>query len=54
MAYELPSNSLKHLHFHIFWDATKKDDMNVFFIFIFIQMDISCKYTLHLQLQTTL
>jgi hypothetical protein len=32
----------------------KMDDINVFFIFIFIQFDISFKYKLHMQLQTTL
>jgi len=30
----------------------KMDDINVFFIFI--QIDINCKYKLHMQLQTTL
>jgi hypothetical protein len=32
----------------------KMDDINVFFIFIFIKMEISCKYMLHLQSQTIL
>jgi hypothetical protein len=54
MAYELPSKSQKQLHFHLFCDPTKKDDINVFFIFIFIQFDISYKYKLHMQFQTTL
>jgi hypothetical protein len=35
MAYEPPSNLQKHPHFHIFWDATKNDDINVFFNFNF-------------------
>jgi hypothetical protein len=30
------------------------DDINVFFIVIFIQINISHKYNLHMQLQTTL
>jgi hypothetical protein len=30
------------------------DDISVFFIFIFIQIDISHKCKLHVQLQTTL
>jgi len=54
MALESPSKSQKQLHFHLICDATKKDDINAFFIFIFIQIDISYKCKLHMQLQTTL
>jgi hypothetical protein len=50
MAYEAPSK-LQKLHFHLFWDAIKKDGTNVFFIFIFIQIDINRKYKLYMQLQ---
>jgi len=32
----------------------KMDDINVFSILIFIQINISHKYKLHMQLQTTL
>jgi hypothetical protein len=32
----------------------KKDDINVFFILIFIQIDISSKFKSHMQLQTIL
>ncbi len=42
----------KQLHFHLFWDATKNDDINEFFIFI--QIDINHKYKLHMELQTIL
>jgi hypothetical protein len=31
----------------------KMNDINVFFILIFIQIDINHKYKLHMQLQTT-
>jgi hypothetical protein len=30
------------------------DDISVFFILILIQIDISCKYKWHMQLQTNL
>jgi hypothetical protein len=54
MAYELPSKSQKNYIFIYFVMPLKMDDINVFFIFIFIQIDISCKYKLHMQLPTTL
>jgi hypothetical protein len=54
MAYKSPSKSQK-LHFHLFWDAIKRmEDVSVFFIFIFIQINISCKYKSHMQLWTIL
>jgi hypothetical protein len=34
--------------------SLKMDDVNVFFILIFIQIDISCKYKLNMQLQNIL
>jgi len=48
MTYEPPSK-LQKLHFHLFWDAIKTDDTNVFFIFI--QIDINGKCKLYMQLQ---
>jgi hypothetical protein len=48
MAYEPPSKSQKQLCFRILWGAIEMDDINVFFILIFIQIDISCKYKLHM------
>jgi len=54
MAFEPPSKSQKNYMFIYFGMPLKLDDINVFFIFIFTQIDISCKYKLHMQLQTTL
>ncbi len=52
---------LNHLRSHknnyifiYFGMPLKIDDINIFFIFIFFQIDINCKYKLHMQLQTTL
>jgi hypothetical protein len=52
MALEPPPKLQKELHFHLFWDAIKMDDISVFFIFI--QININHKYKLHMQLQTIL
>jgi len=54
MAYEPPSKSQKQSHFHLFGDVIKMHDVNVFFIFIFIQINISRKYKLHMSLHMTL
>jgi len=54
MVFEPPSKSQKNYMFIYFGMPLKLDDINVFFIFIFTQIDISCKYKLHMQLQTTL
>jgi len=47
----LPSHKNKYI-FIFFGMPLKVDDISAFFIFI--QIDISCKYKLHMQLQTTL
>jgi hypothetical protein len=52
MAYEPFFKSQKQLHFNYFGMSLKMDDINVFFILIFIQINISCKSKLHMQLQT--
>jgi hypothetical protein len=54
MAVEPPSKSQKNYIFIYFGMPLKMDDINEFFIFIFIQIIINCKYEFHMQLQTTL
>jgi len=54
MAFEPPSKSQITYIFIYFGMPLKMDDISVFSIFIFIQMDISHKYKLCMQLQTTL
>jgi hypothetical protein len=49
----LPSHR-NNANFIYFGMPLKMDDINVVFIFNFIQIDISHKYKLHMQLQTTL
>jgi len=49
MAFEPPSKSQNNYIFIYFGMTLKMDDINVFFIFIFIQIDISHKYKLHMQ-----
>ncbi len=41
-------NHKKNYNFIYFGMPPKMDDINVFFIFIFIQINISCKYKLHI------
>jgi hypothetical protein len=52
----LPSCKKNKIHpiFIYFKMQLKMDDINVFFIFIFIQIYIGHKYKLHMQLQTIL
>jgi len=54
MAYESPSKLQKPHFLMYFGIPLKKDDINVFFILIFIQIDIGHKFKSHMQLQTIL
>jgi hypothetical protein len=48
MALEPPSKLQKNYIFIYFGMPLKMDDINVFFIFNFIQIDINHKYKLHM------
>jgi hypothetical protein len=48
----LPNHKNNYI-FIYFGMLVKMNDINILIIFSFIQIDISCKFKLHIQLQTT-